>query len=190
MGYAKLDVWFRDTQGRLIQNIQADYDWVGVWRVGEYTQGTGVSIGAGAIKQASIPAGEAHVQLEVPPGAYIVQGHFCDPFLADRHLSNSYTDRTMVIANCDQIICVNLLVPEFAQCVRGIQAAANAAIRVRPELRPHLAVVLSTLYDAADIRTNEVLMEANKHLELAKKINLEVEIANAKQLISILTALK
>lgn len=50
-----------------------------------------------------LPMDLVHVEVEIPPGAYIVQGHFCDwEELEARNLGNNYTDRAMVIANCDQ----------------------------------------------------------------------------------------
>ena len=50
-----------------------------------------------------------HIELEVPPGCYIVRAWVC--------WGNLWTDRAMVIVGCGQDACVNLIVPQKVNCI-------------------------------------------------------------------------
>jgi len=50
-----------------------------------------------------------HIQVEVPPGCYIVRAWVC--------WGNLWTDRAMAIVSCGQEACVNLIVPPKVNCI-------------------------------------------------------------------------
>jgi hypothetical protein len=105
-----------------------------------------------------------HVELAVPPGCYVVRAWIC----AD----NLWSDRQMVIVNCGETACINLLVPPKQGCIRGViaplivaaqemripQDKLNAAVEVlvkttgvkKAELTKDLAVVTRTLKASKD----------------------------------------
>jgi hypothetical protein len=53
-----------------------------------------------------------HVEVDVPPGCYIVWAHIC-------WLHNEDMHRVMVIVRCGDEACVNLLLPTRQQCGHG-----------------------------------------------------------------------
>jgi len=52
-----------------------------------------------------------HIEVDVPPGCYIVRAWVC--------WGNLWTDRAMVIVGCGQEACVNLIVPPKERCIRN-----------------------------------------------------------------------
>lgn len=53
-----------------------------------------------------------HIEVEVPPGCYIVRAWVC--------WGNLWTDRMMVIVRCGEEACVNLIVPRKNNCIRDV----------------------------------------------------------------------
>ncbi|HIH36309.1 MAG TPA: hypothetical protein HA232_00150 [Methanocellales archaeon] len=64
---------------------------------------------------ATSPWAELPRELNVPPGCYILRAHGCI-----MGQGNYESDRCMVIVRCGEEICVNLVVPTFAHCVKSI----------------------------------------------------------------------
>lgn len=72
------------------------------------------------------------VEVEVPPGCYIVRGG--ENMRVGTHggvLGNHMTDHAIVIACCDADTCVHLFAPTLHNCVFGVVAALNEAIAVK-----------------------------------------------------------
>ena len=137
MGMAKLNVWFRDEKCRPYFNkVNTSWDWVTVLNC----------MGERIIFKHPVPVGQAHVELEVPPGCYIVQGHVCGE--AD-HI-NEYTDKAIAIVGCGQEACVNLIVPGVGTCV--LQA-------LHPIVQE---LVLQRVPDVEIGRTTQLLMRAGR----------------------------
>jgi hypothetical protein len=69
-----------------------------------------------------------HIEVELPPGCYIVRAWVCS--------DNLWTDRAMAVINCGETACVNLIVPRKEECFRGalgpLQVAA-AELKLAPE---------------------------------------------------------
>ena len=53
-----------------------------------------------------------HVELDVPPGCYLVRAWVCS--------GNLWTDRAMVMVRCGEDACVNLIVPRRHNCIREV----------------------------------------------------------------------
>lgn len=69
-----------------------------------------------------------HIEVEVPPGCYIVRAWVC--------WGNLWTDRAMVIVGCGQEACVNLIVPRKVNCIPDVILPVGIAahdMRLDPE---------------------------------------------------------
>ena len=64
------------------------------------------------ITQSNYIPGIKHIELEIPPGCYIVRAWVC--------WGNLWTDRAMVIVGCGSEACVNLIVPQKQNCIRDV----------------------------------------------------------------------
>ena len=105
MAGARLNVWLRDENLSVIINKleKPQWDWVEV-RNGMRE----------LVKRVDLPVGETHVEIEVPPGCYEVQGHVCLwPLLA----LNNFSDKAVVVVGNNEELCVNLIVPSVKTCV-------------------------------------------------------------------------
>jgi hypothetical protein len=79
-----------------------------------------------------IPAPCGIAEIKVPPGCYIVRGG--ENLRIGNHggvLGNHMTDHAIVIACCDDDVCVHLFAPTLHNCVFGVTAALNEAIAVK-----------------------------------------------------------
>lgn len=83
-----------------------------------------------------------HLEVELPPGCYLVRAWVCS--------NNLWSDWAMVIVDCGQIACVNLIIPPKEGCIAGaIAPVALAALELKlPPARVNPAI--------------EVLMKAGK----------------------------
>jgi len=81
-----------------------------------------------------------HLEVQVPPGCYIVRAWVC--------YGNLWTDRAMAVVGCGDEGCVNLIVPEKENCIRNVilpVAIAAERLRLRPDLvRGAIEVLLRT----------------------------------------------
>jgi hypothetical protein len=62
-----------------------------------------------------------HLEVEVPPGCYIVRAWVCS--------GNLWTDRAMVIVGCGEDACVNLIVPPKENCIKDVVIPVGIAAR-------------------------------------------------------------
>jgi len=103
MGNARLNIWIRDTNCNLVR------------RRGHLhvlnCHGTEVI--------PSLWFNDGHAEVQVPPGCYIV--------VAGVVQGNIYTDMTMVVAKCDESVCVNLVLTSFIM-PRAVQAVPREPI--------------------------------------------------------------
>lgn len=71
-----------------------------------------------------------HLEVELPPGCYIVRAWVCS--------SNLWSDRAMVIVDCGETACVNLVIPPKESCIANVIAPIAIAAQ---ELKLPLAKV-------------------------------------------------
>lgn len=70
-----------------------------------------------------------HLEVEVPPGCYIIRGG--ESMGVNAHggvTGNHMTDHAVVTACCDESTCVTLFAPSLHNCVFGVVVAVNGAI--------------------------------------------------------------
>lgn len=70
-----------------------------------------------------------HLEVEVPPGCYVIRAG--EGMRVDKKggvLGNHMSDHAVVIACCDQRVCVNLFAPTLHNCVHGVVAALDGAV--------------------------------------------------------------
>jgi hypothetical protein len=131
MSYGKLNIWLRnmdcspknvwktelvvktcggdylvDFNPDIIEKLRADYP--------NYQIERGTRDGETTIKIWSPQYVEVikHLEVDVPPGCYIVRAWVC--------WGNLWTDRSMVIVNCKEDACVNLIIPKADNCIRNV----------------------------------------------------------------------
>jgi hypothetical protein len=136
MGMARVNVWFRDEKCRPYYNKTnvPGWDWVTVTNC----------MGDVVVDKHPVPVNKANVELELPPGCYIVQGHVC----GEEPGVNEFTDKAIVIVGCGQEECVNLIVPRAHTCVVQVM---NPVVRALARLN---------VPDVEIVRTARVLMQA------------------------------
>jgi hypothetical protein len=149
MANAKLDIWLRDEKCRpypiLASSFEA-HDYVIVKNC----------MGENVTPKIPIPEKSAHVEVEVPPGCYIIEGNVCENDA--RGYRNGDTDRAIVIVGCGQVECVNLFVPPIIHCVRRDMNAILMAARGRVPDR-YLQIAARTMIEAANIQEQEIITE-------------------------------
>lgn len=65
-----------------------------------------------------------HVEVELPPGCYIVRAYVCS--------DNLWSDREMAIVDCGETACVNLIIPPKENCIADVIAPiAVAALEMK-----------------------------------------------------------
>lgn len=111
-----------------------------------------------------IPVGEAHVEVEVPPGSYMVRGHVCEPGI------NDYTDQAIVMAGCNQEICVDLIVAKVKTCViRDIHPFVREA-RLAGVPDRDIRIATSTILEAVCVSPEEMAGKTEIKIEAVKDI--------------------
>jgi hypothetical protein len=126
MGFTKINIWFF-SDGCRISEHEPD-EGQQSWQVAVmHCDGSPLTwcdeIGKPP-KYVGIPAPCGHAEIEVPPGCYIIRGGESlriDPHNPKRVLGNHMTDHAVVIACCDEQLCVNLFVPSAHNCVFGVK---------------------------------------------------------------------
>jgi len=153
MGVPRLSVWLRTEECKPFTIRRPGLDYVVVRNcMGD------------EITRVTVPVGESHVELEVPPGCYIVQGHVCEPGI------NDFTDKAIVIAGCNQELCVDLIVPRVRTCVRqGINAMLREAITARVP-QNDLRVFSRTMLVAGGISPEEMIADVQGNITAVKEI--------------------
>jgi hypothetical protein len=160
MGWARLNVWIRDENCKVLKNAVSDpmLDWVGVY-----------DCMGNEIAKATIPAGDAHLEIAVPPGCYIVKGHICQ--WPEGKINNS-TDRVMVMACCGDVLCVDLIVPVVRTCVlRDLHPFVRDAMQLvlatpatsRPSItRDQVVTTARVILKASNVQPREALEMLSK----------------------------
>lgn len=207
MGYAKLNIWIRHADCSLVTtcwmtdlviktcggDYLVDMDPSVIGRLKEQYPDMGVEVLPNYHGETRIrirpPAGRYinHIEAPVPPGCYVVWTRVC-------HGDNEETNKVMVIACCDDHICVNLLLNTVQTCVgqvlhpvlvRGVQlglpraqlrAAADVLLAVgeKPahemmaELR-HRAAELDAKNEPATLNAIKEIMALMKEKPAAAK---------------------
>jgi hypothetical protein len=64
----------------------------------------------------NVPAGDGHVEIEVPPGCYVLVGSMHTWYAHGILFGNWYTEHAIVQASCGQDVCVTLYAPTKAKC--------------------------------------------------------------------------
>jgi hypothetical protein len=125
-----------------------------------------INPGSTAPTRVEVPVGEAHVEVEVPPGCYVVQGHVCEP---DRNI-NDFTDKAIVMAGCNQELCVDLIVPYVRTCAsRDLHPFVREALRANlPE--NDIRIAARTILAAGRISPDEVVETINRDVLAAKAV--------------------
>lgn len=134
MGYAKMNIWLRSLDCRLITDCwRADFvikTCSGIYLTDmdktlltkiqtQYSDFASVSIlpmyqGETRISMRRSNSGGPffnHVEMEIPPGCYVVWARVC-------HGRNEETNKVMVIVRCGEEACVNLLLNTVDRCAR------------------------------------------------------------------------
>jgi hypothetical protein len=63
-----------------------------------------------------IPTRDSHVEIELPPGCYLVCASLHTWFVNGKLMGNHATDRAIVTASCGDDACVHLFAPSFQPC--------------------------------------------------------------------------
>ena len=100
MSLSKLNVWLRDEECRPIGKKECGY--VNIYHCRDQWADLELS--------KPIPDEAANVELEVPPGCYLIQA--CVRFTESSD-DCIFTEKVMVVIGCNQDICVNLKVPQI-----------------------------------------------------------------------------
>jgi len=115
------------------------------------------------ITQSNFIPGIKHIELDIPPGCYIVRAWVC--------WGNLWTDRAMVIVGCGGEACVNLIVPQRQNCIRDVLipvAFAAHDIKLAPDrVRAATEVLMATGEIQRDALRKE-LTDLTKELKESK----------------------
>lgn len=158
MGKAKLNIWVRDKNCRVIKKPGHLHIY----------NCLGEQVFAGWVIL------DGHAEVEIPPGSYIV--------VAGMIGGNIYSDKTIVIVRCGDEACVNLVLPEYLesatpanlnlQLARGnLLAIGGCAIRLIPALGVHAirknvdpGVAFDVLIKTAEIDRGQLVAAIEKDM--------------------------
>ena len=182
MGYAKLNIWVKDRKCRLLSNawrmdlvIQScsgeyladmDEDLISnlTARYPDFRQIVKLPNYMGSTRVKLVPAAGKkiyHVEVDVPPGCWIVWARMC-------HGRNEETNKVLVVAKCDDHICVNLLLNTSTVCAfEGIYPIAIDALQRQvgdQPIKDYLQVVKQVaVVQKADLQAwiNDRIVELN-----------------------------
>lgn len=178
MGKAKLNVWIRDEKCRVVINTSQlpQWDWVEISNcMGD------------VIKHITLPVGEAHVEVEVPPGCYVAQGHIC---MTPEAAFNGYTDKAIVMAGCNQDLCVDLIIPVVGTCVeRDLHPFVTQALRLGVP-RIDIVTTARTMLRAGQIEPAQAVKRVDRIIAEAKKMKAELAVKDFSGTLDILKEIK
>jgi hypothetical protein len=100
MSLSKLNVWLKDEECKPIGKKECGY--VNIYHIRDQLADLELS--------KPVPNDATNVELEVPPGCYILQA--CVRF-AESTGDCTFTDKMMVVVGCNQDLCINLIVPQI-----------------------------------------------------------------------------
>jgi hypothetical protein len=173
MGYGKMNVWVRNEKCDIVDRRGHLHIY--------NCQGTQI-----------IPTlwfTEGHAEVKVPPGCYIVT--------AGVVYGNVYTDKTMVVVGCGEVVCVNLVLNKFREekakkkrpvlamgCAARI-AAPLALNAIKAKIDPEeLRIALDLTFKAANLDKREMLDSIQGEItELEQNMNMfkETELIEVKE---------
>lgn len=178
MGLAKLNIWIRFEDCRLVDTIWRT-DLVIKTCAGEYlidmypdviTQlqkrypDSNVVINRnyeGSDRIKFEPLKTPHVEVDVPPGCYMIWTRVC-------YNQNEETHRFMAIVRCGEELCVNLILPFVKTCARdGINAFAARAYELNLDEK-NIKIFNDVLAKVADKPSEFVAADAKKRLDELK----------------------
>jgi hypothetical protein len=182
MSYAKLNIWLRDLNccpknfwlvDLVVKTCGGDYlvdfnpdvieklkEAYPGYNVGRATRGNETVI---RIMEQQRNEVIKHIEVEVPPGCYIVRVWVC--------YQNLWSDRVMVIVGCGKEACVNLLVPPKDNCIRDVIIPFGKAahdMRLQPD---KVRIATEMLMTTGLIQRETVLREVtdlNRELKESK----------------------
>lgn len=102
-----------------------------------------------------------HIEVDVPPGCYIVRAWVCS--------GNLWTDRVMAIVGCGGEACVNLIVPQKENCIRDVIIPVGIAahdFKLDPD---KLRVATEVLMMTAGVRKESLLKELTDTIKELEK---------------------
>jgi hypothetical protein len=185
MGTAKLNVWIRDENCKIVMNptSQPGYDWVEVRYAAKPENGVEhahtpatLATDSNVVAHVPLPYGpkaQAHVEIVVPPGLYIIAGHICTP--NGNASSNIYTDKAIVIAKSNEVANVDLIIPEVGTCAHNFYSAfidANARLP-RPLPEAEVVNVVRTMLQISNTPIQSALTPVSNAVKSIRTSNVE-----------------
>lgn len=164
MGFSRLNIWLRSEECRPFKIQRPGLDYVVVRNcMGD------------EVKRVDVPVGESHVEVEVPPGCYIAQGHVCEPGI------NDYTDKAMVMVGCNQELCVNLIVPKVRTCARRDLNAFVREARLARVQENDIRITAQTILAAGRISLEETVANIQGNIAAIKDVKEASEVVREYQ---------
>lgn len=160
MGKAKLNIWVRDEKCRIINRRGHLHIY----------NCLGEQVFVGWV------INNGHAEVEIPPGCYTV--------VAGMVHGNIYSDRTMVIVNCGEHACVNLILPNYNEkdnkmlqlAPRNLLAVGGCAVRLIPALGVHAIhknidpkEIFDVLIKTAEIDRKQLIVAIENDIEDMKE---------------------
>lgn len=151
MGLAKLQIWFT-AEGAPCKISDHDAHDGLPWEVAIMTCDGNVLEWCKR-RYVGIPAPCGHVEVEVPPGCYIIRGG--EQMGVNPHggiTGNHLTDHAVVTACCDKEVCVTLFAPSLHNCLHGVHVAVRDAMvfqKIPAELGKTFLAALKPLQERA-----------------------------------------
>jgi len=127
MGMAKLQIWFTAEGSPCTISERDEHDNL-PWEVA-IMHCDGQVLNWCGRRYVGLKAPCGHLEVEVPPGCYIIRGG--ESMGVNAHggvTGNHMTDHAVVTACCDESTCVTLFAPSLHNCVFGVVVAVNGAI--------------------------------------------------------------
>lgn len=141
-----------DTDSTIIDQLREKYPELDVQRLPNYQGETRIKLQPAHGKFIN------HVELDVPPGCYLVWTRVC-------HGRNEETNKVMVIADCAKEVCVNLILNAVRTCGNEfIHPFAVAAVQLNVP-RQEIGVAVNAILKVAEKPKREFLAELGQRLE-------------------------
>lgn len=171
MGVAKLNVWVKDTDFPCKPDIKTQ-----VWFI-DVILCDGTFLNWCGKKYYGVDRTVCgHVEIEVPPGCYVVRGRSCIP-----GYGNFTTDMTMVTVSCGDTACVQLVPSGFQICARDLIAAIDmhvlqgtvTDVEAQPAIKEIKAVAAVVAERVGKSRFSPPIGPVADLIELTQKVNEE-----------------
>lgn len=103
-----------------------------------------------------------HIHLAVPPGCYVINADIC-------HEKNEETDKMMVVVNCGEEVCMNLILKDVESCIHGVLVPF---VRVAVENHlpiPDIQVAVDMLRTVGKVPVSEIQRVMEEKVALFKE---------------------